>query len=277
MGMLDRFTRKISRTWSLMGASWDVLKKDKEMLIFPLVSGICCLLVLASFALPLSSSGAWRTVLEAETFNDQVVSYVVIFLFYLVTYFIIIFFNSAVVACAASRMEGHNPTLADGFRMAFSRLPLIFGWAVVSATVGLLLSIIEDRFEKAGELVSNLIGLGWTVVTYLVVPVLVFERLGPIAALRRSAALLKETWGEQLIGSVSFGLLFFLFSLPGVLVLLVITFTGELSLIIPAGILVVLYFIFLALVQSTLQTIFKAALYYNARKGKIPGEFQSAL
>ena len=53
------FFGNISQTWELMGQSWDVLKQDKELLIFPLVSGLYCLLVIASFAIPSIMSDSW--------------------------------------------------------------------------------------------------------------------------------------------------------------------------------------------------------------------------
>ena len=136
---------KFSNTFSLMRASWEVLKKDKEILIFPLISGICCLLVVASFAIPLYASGNWRPPGDEATANQQVAYYAVLFLFYFCNYFVIVFFNSAIIACAVIRMGGGNPTVGDGFRAAFSRVGLIAGWALVCATVGLILRIIEDR------------------------------------------------------------------------------------------------------------------------------------
>src|SRR4029077_13330612 len=95
-----------------------------------------------------------------------------------------------------------------------ARLPVIAGWALVSATVGLILRIIEDRSARIGQIVAALLGMAWTVVSFLVVPILVIENKGPIAALKDSTALLKKTWGEQLVSNFSFGMIFFLLALP---------------------------------------------------------------
>src|ERR1041385_4400853 len=107
---------KIGYTWRLMGASWEVLKQDKEILLFPLFSGICCLLVFASFALPMWVTGSWHPPRGAAAADQQVIYYGVLFLFYLCNYFVITFFNTAIIACAVMRLSGGNPTVADGDR-----------------------------------------------------------------------------------------------------------------------------------------------------------------
>ena len=132
--------------------------------------------------------------------------YGLLFLFYFLNYFIVIFFNSAVIACAILRMRGGEPTLSIGFNAALSRLPQIVGWALVAATVGLILRALENVARKrgnlVGQIVAGLLGMAWSVVTFLVVPILVVEKKGPFEAVKESAALLRKTWGEQLVGGL---------------------------------------------------------------------------
>src|SRR5690606_34767964 len=149
---------------------------------FPLMSGIACILVLVSFLAPLWGTGFLDPFLEEElnpggvdTYH-QVVGAVVLFAYYFVNYFVIIFFNSALISCAIIRFKGGNPNLGDGFAAATSRLPQIAGWAAVAATVGVILRIIESRSERAGEIVAGLMGMAWSIVTYFVVPIIVVER-----------------------------------------------------------------------------------------------------
>jgi hypothetical protein len=260
-----------------MGASWDVLKEDKEILIFPLISGICCLLIMASFAVPMFLTGAWRPPSGEATTADAVEYYGILFLFYFCNYFIIVFFNSAIIACAVIRMEGGDPTVGDGFRAAFSRIALIAGWALVSATVGVVLRIIEDRSKWVGRIVAGLLGIAWGVVSFLVVPILVVEKKRPITAVKESAALLKKTWGEQIIGNFSFGLVFFLLSIPAFVVIFLGVLTASPAAIIACVGLGVLYIVLLALIQSALQAIFQAAVYLYARDGQTPPGFDSRL
>lgn len=268
---------KFSNTWSLMKASWQVLKKDKELLLFPFISGIACLLVFASFALPLFATDSWQPPGDDATMNQRIMYYAVLFLFYFCNYFVIVFFNTAIVACATIRMRGGDPTVADGFRAATSNLALIAGWALVSATVGLVLRILEDRLEKVGRFVAGLLGMAWTVVSFLVIPILVNERKGPITSLKESTALLKKTWGEQLISNLSFGLAFLLLSIPAFLLAMVGFFSGNGVAMIICFSLAGLYLITLSMIQSTLQAIFQAALYLYARQNQAPAGFQPEL
>ncbi len=262
--------RKFSYTWELMGASWGVLKQDKELLVFPLISGICCLLVLASFAVPIWYTGSWQPPARDANWQRQVIYYGVLFLFYLCNFTVITFFNTAIIAGAIERMGGGDPTVASCLEAAFSRLPLIFGWALVSATVGLVLRFIEDRSERVGSFVAGLLGMAWSIISFLVVPILVAERKGPIDALQSSTSLLKKTWGEQLISNFSFGIVFFFLSLPAYIAIGFGVYAGvalkSIPLAVAAAALGVIYLIVLALVQSALQSIFQAALYLHARQ-----------
>jgi len=258
-----------------MSACWQVLKQDTNLLIFPLISGLCCLLLLASFALPLYFTGRWQPPGGGAPAAHQAAYYGVLFLFYLCNYFVVIFFNAGIIACATVRMSGGNPTVGDGFRAAAARLPAIAGWAVLSATVGLILRLIEDRSKWVGRIVAGLLGMAWTVVSFLVVPILVVENKSPIAALQESTALLKKTWGEQVAGNVGFGLMFFLLALPAFAVIVLSLFSGNVAIIAVCILLAVIYLIGLGLVQSALQSIFQAALFLYARDGRVPEGFEA--
>jgi hypothetical protein len=268
---------RITRTWSLMSACWQVLRQDTKLLVFPLISGVCCLLLLASFAAPLYFTNSWQPPGGNAPATHQAAYYGVLFLFYLCNYFVVIFFNSGIVACATLRMSGSNPTIGDGFRAAAARLPAIAGWAVVSATVGLILRLIEDRSKWVGRIVAGLLGAAWTVVSFLVVPILVVENKNPITALQESTALVKKTWGEQVAGNFGFGLMFFLLALPAAGVIVLSLFSGNIAIIGGCIALAVIYLIGLGLVQSALQSIFQAAVFLYARDGQVPEGFEAEL
>ena len=268
---------RIHRTWSLMSACWQILKQDKALLLFPFMSGICCLMLLASFAVPLYTTNHWQPPGGGASPAQQVTYYGVLFLFYLCNYFVVIFFNAAIVACATIRLGGGNPTVGDGFRAATARLPMIAGWAVVSATVGLILRLIEDRSKWVGRIVAGLLGAAWTVVSFLVVPILVVENKSPFAALQESAGLVKKTWGEQVAGNVGFGMVFFLLAIPAVVVIGLGIFSGNAALLIGCIGLAAVYLVVLGLVQSALQSIFQAAVFLYARDGQVPAGFEAEL
>ncbi len=305
--MFDRMTRG----WALMKQSWQVLRLDRELLLFPIFSSIACLLVMASFALPLIVSPTVRgAVFAGAHWNQQgqqeflspdpnrgvrnredgngfelnaqhIVPAIVGFAFYLVTSFVIVFFNTALVCCALIRFSGGNPTLGDGLNAAMARLPQILGWALLTATVGTILKQIEDRVPLAGQFVVSLIGMAWAVVTFLVVPILAAEKLGPFAAVKRSAGLLRKTWGEALVGQVSLSAVQFVFTLQVILGLVVAAYSsaaiGSIWPIAAMGVVAVLFFIVLAIAFSTLQQIFLAAVYQYAAQGTVPAGFSQDL
>src|SRR5437867_701531 len=134
--MFDR----IARGWRLGMTALGVLRTDKKLLIFPLLSSIALILVTLSFLSPLVASPELRHAIfddgNIQGAAQNALLYVGVFAFYFCSYFIIVFFNSALVACALMRFNGDEPTLGDGFRAAFSRLPQILAWSLVSATVG---------------------------------------------------------------------------------------------------------------------------------------------
>jgi hypothetical protein len=271
---------RISNGWQLTRQSWHVLRLDKELVVFPLLSGVACLLVLASFAFPLWSSGYVETWLEDEQPTSHPLAYVLLFLFYLINYFVIVFFNSALIGCAIIRFRGEDPTLADGMRAASDRLPQIFAWALVSSTVGLILRVIESRSEKAGELVAGLLGMAWSAASYFVVPVLVIEKLGPVAAAKRSLSILRHTWGEAFTGNFGIGVITLVMNLLASVPLVAGIFAissgqyvlGTLALAL-GGVALIL----VSLVSAALHAILVAALYLFAADGTVPGPFDEAL
>ncbi len=265
---------RIKRSWQLAKASLEVLKKDKELVIFPILSFIGVVIVTLSFAIPTFLSRIMDTF--AQT-GIPFFAYLVLFLFYLVQYTVVFFCNTALVGAAMIRLRGGDPTVKDGFRIAFSRIGPILGWSAVSATVGILLNMLSNNRNQKGHgisnLVKNLLGAAWNIVTFLVVPVLAVEGLGPFKAIERSWNLLKKSWGEQIAGTLTIGAVFALIGFLGSLVLIGagVGLTLWLESAIPAIVCGILFFIFivvLSLISSTLSGIFTAAVYGYAADGQ---------
>ena len=264
---------KLERSWQIMRASWDVLRQDKEILVFPMISGIALILIMASFVVPLFALGGIDTVQRVARHNGTAGNLVVLFAFYFINYFVVIFFNAAIVTCATIRMRGGNPTVADGLQASGERIFEIAGWALVSASVGMILRVIEERSKLVGRIVAGLLGIAWGITSYLVIPILVNERKGPTEAFQESARLIRKTWGEELIGGFSFGLIFFALSLPAVLLIAAGVASGKGFLALGFVAVAVIYVIALSVVQAALQGIFQAALYQYAKKGETPPGF----
>lgn len=267
---------KLANGWELMKASGRVLRLDKELLVFPLLSGLACLVVMGSFALPLFISGAFTIDRNAGQVTHNPLAYVLLFAFYFCNYFVIVFFNSALIACAIIRFNGGDPTLGDGLQAASSRLPQILGWSLVSATVGFILKMIESRSEKLGTFVAGLLGLAWSVATFFVVPVIVVEKLGPIDAIRRSGAILRRSWGESFVANQGIGLFVFLFGLLACIPAILGLISHVPALMIAGVAVTVVAMLVLAAVSAALHSILLAAIYVFAADGRVPDAFDGA-
>ena len=268
---------KIGNTWELVKQSFAILREDEELMLLPVLSAISCMAVTASllagsgfFYYPqikaaIAEQGGWHPS------NNLIIG--AMFVFYLANYFVIIFFNTALVSAAWIRLEGGDPTVRDGLRAAWNRLGVIFEWALVAATVGMILRAIEERSSLVGKLVAGLAGMAWTLATFFVVPVLAFENLGPVEAFNRSAELFRKNWGEEVVGTFSFGLIFFLLALPGfILPILGSALFGGIGATV-GGCTMIIYFIFLSVVSASTQGIFLAALYRYATTGDVSAGF----
>ncbi|HZV24437.1 MAG TPA: DUF6159 family protein [Luteimonas sp.] len=271
---------KFARSWALVKASMAVLRSDKELLVFPLVSAVAVILVAMSFVLPMFGLGVFEH-MDRASGGTPAVLYPWIFAFYLAQYFVMFFFNSALVGAAMIRLDGGDPTVADGLRIARGKWLQILGYAAIAATVGMLLRALEQRAGFLGRIVVGLVGVAWTLATFLVVPVLVARDVGPIEAVKQSATLLKQTWGENLIGNGGLGLVLGLVNLGvillGVALVMALASQGLVVMAVVAGVIAGVAVLGLALVQSALSGIYSAALYRYAVQGNAPAGFDGVL
>ena len=278
--MFERF----ERSWDLANACAGLLREDKSLLIFPLLSSIAMVLIVASFAVPLYPLVTLMSVQGYVHTLDSLV-YVGLIVFYLIQFTIVTFFNTALVEVAMDRLDGGDATTADGLRRAWARFPTIVAYSAIAASVGTVLRLIGERVGFIGKIVIGLIGLVWAVATALVVPVLAAEDVGPIEAVQRSVELIKRSWGEDLIGNAGIGLAF------GV-VMAVVAFCGGLLFLAAVSVhsasfavlvlaILVVTLCATALAQATLSGLYSAALYRYAagetKTGDIdPGLLESA-
>lgn len=270
--------QKINNSWELVKTSARVLGKDKELIIFPIISGIALFLVSLTFMIPMFMTGF----LESLSESFEIIGIVVLFLFYVVQYTVMFFFNTALVGAAMIRLNGGDPTVGDGFRIAFSRFSTIIGYALIAATVGVLLKTISEKSKGLGRAIISMIGLAWNIATFLVVPVLAVEKVGPFDAVKRSVALLKKTWGEQIVGNLGLGAFFGLVTFLVILVFVgaAVGLTIWLESALPAiiiGVALVLILVGINLVQSTLNGVYTAAVYQYATGAQRTSEFAPEL
>jgi hypothetical protein len=256
----------IGRSIALFQTSWSILMEDKKLLVFPLLSGIISLIVLATFILPLIIG----------QFLGGLFFYAALFAFYLVSYFVVIFFNTALISCVNARLQGKEMSIGEGISNALRHVTSILGWALLSATVGIILNLLRERGGFVGQIAAAIAGGAWGLVTFFVVPVLILEDKGVFEAIRESTAMIRKTWGETIIGSGSIMLVFVIIGIVGFLGVLATLLLGS-TVFTVALVLFIGFVIVLAVVAAAMQGIFVTALYRYAKTGTVPSAFNRDL
>ena len=256
----------IGHTFELMKMSWDVLMKDKELLFFPLFTVIGLVAVISIFSGIAGSTGAFtRLDANAISRNDQIL-YVLAFFS---SYFVIIFFNAALISAALDRLRGGDPNVSSGLSHAFAHIHTIFIWALIAATVGLALQLLRANQRNVfARMIIDMIGGVWDFLTFFVVPILVSENVGAIGAIKRSSGLVRKTWGRQITASFGFMLVYILAVIIGAIPAILVGFVSGLA---GVGVGIMTVGLAVCTVQA-LEGIFKAALYEYAM-GEKPAEF----
>ncbi len=272
------FFERLRNGWTLAKQSLQVVWRDKTLMIFPVLSGISCLAAIGLFVLGFGPENIQRLLDETGGAEAQIStsSYILVLLVYFVLYFITIFFNVALVGCARISLSGGDSKLSDGFTVALSHLPSIVGWALLSGTVGLLLSLLENE-KKTARFVRVILGTAWSIITYFVIPVIVVEGVGAFKALGRSTSIIKQTWGESLAAHFSIGWLLFIINLPAILIFVVIAITGSLP---PAlmGILIgcaAMWLVFTTVMGLAAKSVLTMALYQYSATGTAPDVYDT--
>lgn len=274
-------TNAFSRSWEVTKLTFDVIREDKELILFPILSGIFSLLFIIAMIFPFVIS----SIAEGITKNSLTSSamLIVYFIIYLGLAFIATFFNVCVVYTAKTRFKGKNATFGESIKFAFSKLNLILAWSLLAATIGLILRILDSVAEKSEGIgrwvmhgIVSLLGAAWSIITIFVVPGMVYNNLGPINAIKKSVQVLKKTWGESLIKYFALGLTQFLFIIAGIIITIILLILGSgagIVGIIFAIIIAVLYFVAVITIFSVANTVFNTALYVYAETGKVPGKY----
>src|SRR5688500_7506888 len=258
---------RIGRSFQLVGLSYRILMKDKELMVLPLISGTITLLVAISFAFSLGLSPS-----RVEEGGDGV--YLPLFVMYVIGYTVGIFFQAAVVAGATDRMRGGDPTIGSALAAAYRRLGPIVAWAIVAATVGTIIRAIHDRAGFLGKIVTVVAGAAWSLATFFIVPVLVLEDRSIRESFNRSVNVFKQTWGESFAGGAALGAAGICACRTLVAIRGLLAWT--------AGSSAALGVVFVGVVGltvffSALQGICVATLYRYATEGVVPVGFDSAL
>lgn len=263
---------KLSRSWSLVTSSWQVLRHDKELLVLPAMSAVVAVICVAPFFGAAILTSPTSSVGPDEPVGFSPAAYVLMFIGYLVGSYVTIFFQSALIHAANERLSGGAPTLGSALAGAYARAGHILPWALLSATVSVVLRAVQERTGLLGRLVVGLVGMAWTLVTFLVLPILVIEGTGVKDALTRSAAAFKRTWGENVVGNAGIGLVGMLAMFGGVLVcapIIVLGVQSDLIVVTSTGVaMAVIWVILVSVGSAALSGVFQTALYRYAVLGE---------
>jgi hypothetical protein len=241
---------RIGRSFELVGQSYRILMKDKELMVLPLISGVFIVVAVAAMAVGFGFDASHLP-------QRGPAVYIPGFVFYVVTYTIGIFFQAAVVAGATERMRGGDPTVGSALAAAARRIGPILMWAIVAATVGMVLRAIHNRVGFLGKIIATLLGAAWSLATFFVVPVLVLEDRSMPESFKRSVSVLRDTWGETLVGGTTLGAA----AVCAWLTLLAITGLAAMAFGVAALGLLAIGAIVLMVFFSALQGVFVASLY----------------
>jgi len=252
------FFDRLSNGWNISMNIFKVLRANKQLIIFPILSSISLMLVLLSFVTIVMAGVGW----DVENIPEpgQATSILFLFLYYLVNYFVVVFFNMSLIHCTHLYFKGEPVTIEAGVKFSASRIGAIFWWSMFAATVGTILRLVQENLGWVGKIIIGLIGVVWSIATFFVVPIIAYENVGPIDAFKKSAQMMKEKWGESLGSGFSFGLVHFIgfMVVGGGLFLIGSIFNPLIGMV-----LAVLGVLLVSAVVSAAQTIFVSAVYHN--------------
>jgi hypothetical protein len=254
---MDFFTRA-SNGWNIAKNSFKVLEANKQLIVFPLLSGVSIILILGSFVTAILGASNW----DIDNINETstVAGYTYLFLFYLVNYFVVVFFNTALTFCTGEYYKGNEVSVKKGIAYSISHIGVIFSWAVFAATVGTVLRIIQENAGFLGRLIAGFAGAVFSVATYFVVPIITNENLGPIAAFKRSAQMMKQKWGESIGAGFSFVFIQFIAIIFWAIISVTI---GTLSHPLIGVVIGIIGLLFMIAIISAVRSIFASAVYHN--------------
>ncbi len=258
---------RIKRGWQLTKKSWGLLTEHRELVRFPLYGA------LATIPLAIVFIGPGLLLIDKDAIAGAIPLLVIgVYVLSVVGFY----FSVGLAACADMIFRGEQATVADGLAVSRSRFSQICGWAALSTAISVLMGLLENQGGIGGQIAARLVGMAWSLVTFLAVPVIAIEGTGPVTTLKRSATLFKSRWGQQVTGNIAIGAAISLLGvLPSAIVIAIgvavwssAPFLGALLVIIGAIALAIAL-----LISKALSGIFGVALYRYALDGEALGGF----
>jgi len=287
---------RFKRSWILFARSLSVIKQNKRLLWFPLISSAFVCLIVLFFLLPLAFWDTGHSLMEASHWRTIADHFMVMGekndptgltllglacggVVYLISIILATFLNVAFYNEILSALNGNSVCIRRGLRVALGKLKAILMWSVLAGIVGSTIKALEENLGFVGQWIMKLIGIAWSVAAVFVIPVIIREEksVNPLKFLKQSALMLKKTWGESLIGYLGIGFgatvvmlgSLALFTLPlGIAIALKSPW-----LIVAAVALELLCLIIISYFVQVASQVYRCALFVYASEGVVPGPY----
>jgi hypothetical protein len=258
--------RRLKIGFGMARRSGRVLRAHPNLLLLPLLGGIAGIAFMATLFGGLYAGGLYE--------EPGPVLYGALFVVYVVETFVASFFAAALVAATRTVFHGEEPTVRGAMRAAWDHKWPLLAWSVIAAIVGVIIQAIESQDNLIARILAGLFAVAWSVMTYFIVPVIVFEDESVAGMFKASATTFKDTWGESIGAMGAINIVTFLLvavgALLGVGVFLVIPGTAGLLTAIAVGFTGVILGL---LIGKSLTGIAKTALYVYATENTAPEFF----
>lgn len=269
---------KLRASYLLTIEGLELLKKDKQVLLFPIFSAFASIALLSVFCIlyRLLDGGFFTNGTENTSSDFGSVGYGTILLLYLTISFVTTFFHAGLTAVVGARINGRSMPFRDGVSTAKAHAEKIFLWSLVAATVGVVLALISDLSKWLGKIVAFFLSASWGIITFFIVPALILEEGNVSDAIKSSAGTFKKTWGETLVINFSASLFLTLVAFLGIVlsVLLIVFLPPLLFILLP---LLIIFLIGIAVLSSAINSIFRVVLYEYAKAGHVADTFAPEL
>jgi len=196
-------------SWDATNTSFRVIREDESLLLFPVMSSLAFIGILILFSF-FSYEALMNKIVISGTSTAVVIILIWIpayFLFWLVgTYF-----SASLMGAAMLKLNGKQATVSDGIKLANSKITKILLWAIVAATVGIIIRLItyilSDKIGGfLGSFIGDVVGISletvWAISSYFIIPVILFEDMSIWDSLDRSESLFMENFGTTFISNL---------------------------------------------------------------------------
>jgi Family of unknown function (DUF6159) len=260
---------RFSRGLRLVGIGFTMARDEPGLMAVPIVAFVIQLLILGAGTLLLlpglradsTSSNGGRVHLTPTQWLVTVVAGVLVM-------FVSVVSHATIIARVMARFHGQQISNGKAARAALTKSPHLLAWAFINYVVVTLLRNISNR-GIFGLLVGWILRAAWFFASFFVVPVILFEDRGAVSAIKRSAELCRQRWGENVIGNSVLGIIGFVAVLADMVVAVALGAVFP-----PLGVAVgIIGLIVILLVLTVASAAFNAALYWYAMTDQAPGQY----